>query len=906
MGFTDFKDQLAPIIRQSRTAQKVKYDYNGYTYQLIVVRRDTNGQFNFPKRERVFNRENPLLVVWETEKTTHYNWYPCLHGALHRQTKTWDDDNFNCAALLVEPYYVKHFDEFSAEQAEAILTGKYYEEHDRFIDVFTDSGMIFKTYRDKYDRKKYDDIVFDFKWYFYIREKDQQKLWGGLDERLKPRCEILPAEGGWCRVYCENTGYKGYGKKDDASRIREDLEGKVQTYEADLEPATRYVIDNPVKVETNLRILYYDIETDDSQGGIVVGRDQILSIGAIDNDGERFWKATKDEEKLLRWWIALVKDYDVIVGFNSYNFDGEYITLRCKEQFNIFWRPSYKNVRVGHIDLMRRVIGTFGRHTYIGSFSLENLSQMFLKRGKIKYEGRIIDLFNKRGRHKLKEYNMADVELTKGLDEVLGISSLMVAMCEMTGVFPTAFRATENISGMSVAQLLDTFILKRAKQDHIHYPTATWKKNSSERYAGGLVMEPDPGLYKDVCIFDFKSLYPTIIWSWRISPENVKEKTGFQTNEETITSALDKEVKFYKHRKAIFPILVDELMQSRKRYKKQMNACKMDSVEYKKFDIMQKVTKELTNALYGQLGQQGNRYYSVYKAGSITAAGRALIIRTKELLTEWGYKVFYGDTDSVFVTGLNQTTPSELVTRINDALRDWVKTEFNIDDSIVEIEYEKKFGKFIIVGGKNYAGLLTELDGKVSDSIKHRGLECVKRNTIKIAKRKQEEMLEDMLRTDYPASYFIMWLERLKRDFLSHEPDLEDIIIRTTLTKDPKEYANKTPHVRVAERMIAEQAEFYVGMQIPYVILDKKKKEEVHADQYQGGFDKVYYWERVFRPLERLLKVAFPEINWEEKFIDKPKKKRAKKTTKKKATKKKVKKGGFIIKKTEHNVLFED
>lgn len=1304
MEFVDFKDQLTPIIRQSRTANKVKYDFHGITYQLIVVRRDANGPFHFPKRERVEIRENPLLVVWETDHATHYNWYPCLHGAVHRQTKTWDDQNFNCAALFVDPYYIKSFDKFSNEQAKSILTGEYYKEHNRFIDIFNDDKRIFKTYRDKYDGKKYDDIVFDFKWYFYIKEKDREQFWRVLDERLKTTCDIVSSEGGWCRVYCENNGYRGHGAKDNATRIKESIEGKVNIYEADLDQATRYVIDEHVEVETNLRLLYYDIETDDTNRGIVVGRDQILSIGAEDNFGNSFWKASKDEEELLRWWIKLVKDYDVIIGFNSYNFDGEYITKRCQDQFNIFWAPNYKNVRVGHIDLMRRIIGTFGRHTYIGSFSLDNLSRLFLKKGKVQFEGKIIDLFNQKGRQKLKEYNMGDVELTKELDEALGISKLMIAMCELTGVFPTAFRATENVSGMSVSQLLDTFIMRRAKQENIHYPTATWEKNSNERYAGGLVMEPDPGLYKDVYIFDFKSLYPTIIWSWRISPENLKISTGFQTKEETITSALNPKIQFYKNRTAIFPLLVRELMDARKKYKNLMNAYKPDDVEYKKFNIMQNVTKELTNALYGQLGQQGNRYYSVEKAGSITAAGRVLILRTKELLEEWGYKVFYGDsvtsdrrlvvrdtrdgliknmtiaevfdasarrsldgdkqfkyhcpfetivygdgeisfgkidyvvrhsvekkifrvwnnkgitqvtedhsfidseckklkydelkdlfsvkrgyrvpqqdtiheidlfeyvkdvdvlefgkvktnlvcddewiyfkvcpahkkykyergltpkfkrwlrtedelssmcrligayasegssstahtttrhmfslsnddtnwlkhlrddiealtddvsltfikssdsdntwklssgtklmsyifkalcgqtsrgkklpafvfnihdvykmlvietlvfgdghiptdvnytddyksknflydtaseelannictlffllgqcysvryrkdkqvyrlvtssknrdkpvnyeeidydgyvydlnvpdyhnffdsmgmiglhnTDSVFVTGLENTTPHELVNRINASLRTWVKEKYNIDDSIIEIEYEKKFGKFIIVGGKNYAGLLTELDGKISDSIKHRGLECVKRNTIKIAKRKQEEMLEDLLRTDYPSHYYIMWLERLKKEFFTHEPNLDDITILTTLTKDPAFYANKTPHVRIAEKMIADQAEFYVGMQIPYVVIDQKLKKEVHIDEYVGGFDKAYYWERIFRPIERILKVAFPEVDWEARFIDKVVKKR--KPSSKKSTKKATKpKGGrFIIKATKDNNLFGD
>ena len=42
--------------------------------------------------------------------------------------------------------------------------------------------------------------------------------------------------------------------------------------------------------------------------------------------------------------------------------------------------------------------------------------------------------------------------------------------------------------------------------------------NTSEHAAGGYVMEPEPGIYDDVVVLDFRSLYPTIIRTFKIDP----------------------------------------------------------------------------------------------------------------------------------------------------------------------------------------------------------------------------------------------------------------------------------------------------------------------------------------------------------------------------------------------------
>lgn len=874
-------ETLATLASESKTEKLLEHDLiNGQKIEYMVIRRKRRGVFAFPRWERKQNRKKPFLLIWKEETETHYAWYDLLIGEVYRHDKYKDSDFLPCAAYHLHPYYMTPIEEYNEDQGDAIIEQRYSGEHTALLDVHSHDEYIFTIYRDRYTRKRHRGVIFGFEWYFYIRLNDTNKMMAVLDKTARGMIRRTEVENDWLRVYCDNRNYRGYDrqKKDPAAEISEQLRGRVDTFEADLDPAARYVTDKNVEVDSNVRKLWFDIETDDRQRGIEVGRDQILCIAAIDCDDNIFYKVTNNEKQLLNWLFDLVMDYDIIIGFNSYNFDGEYLKLRAKTPHRIYWAPNYRNVRVGHVDIMRRIIGTFGRHdtANVRSFSLNNLAKVFLKKSKLDIGTGTYDLFIN-NRKLLKEYNIMDVKLTKELDEKLGITDLMVAMCKWTGMFPTSFKPTSNLSGISVSRLLDSFILRKAKSMGVHYRTAVWEKNADERYVGGLVMEPDPGLYEDVYVLDFKSLYPSIIWSWKISPENWKKRGGFKTKEETIVSAAkfnDKHPEFYKHREAVFPLLVDDLMADRKEFKVKMGQVEEGSLEYQKYDIMQKMTKELTNALYGQLGQQGNRYYAVELASSITVAGRKLMLETKRLLEDRGIKVFYGDTDSVFITNLGSYDIHEIMSYINTTLPSFLKNNYNIDKSIIEIEYEKRFGKFVIVGGKNYAGRLVELDNKPSDKVIFKGIECVKKSTIEIAKRNQEKMVETILRKDYGASYYLGQLLEIKQAFYAEAPKLDDIIIRTAISKNPSEYAKKTPHVRVAEQMIKEKKEFWVGMQIPYVMVDKKNKIAVHADDYDGKFDRDEYWDKIYTPLARILKVCFKDVDWDARFkISKTKKK---------------------------------
>lgn len=878
------------VIKNGRVNKITGHEYKGKFFTIAHFEFD-HGTVIPTKYLKKNIDKNTLFIFKTRKKGTLVGWYCILEYQVINMKKSREYSS----DILIDDAVLTPIEEFNEDQARAIVDGTYHMLHDKYLDIYSVNDIILCIYRDKFTHMRCRKVIRGFDWYFYVFKREYEKMIEVLSETNHDRL-ILKTESDneYYRVYCKNyskTEFDHDRLGDPAYIIKQKLMGRVQTFEADISLAERYTIDNHVKIDTDLWILYYDIETDDSTAQIDMEKNRILSIGAVDNFGKQHYKSGSDELEIIKWWMALTKQYDVIVGYNSYNFDAPYITTRAK-MYNTMWGASYKPWRLGHIDMMRRIIGSYGKFTDIRSFSLENVAQHFIGRGKVKHEEKIIELFEN-NKSKLREYNLMDCQLLKDLDEALGVSRLMIAMCSWTGCFPTIFRPTTNMSGISVARMLDIFILRLAKDKSIHYPTVYWGDNSGERFEGAYVMEPEPGIYDNVYIFDFKSLYPTIIWSWNISPENVRKDK--RTKEELIESA--NEIYFYKKREAIFPSLVEQLMNARKEYRKIMVTYPEGSTEYKKYDVMQQVAKELTNSLYGALGQRGSRYFDFDVAGSVTAAGRFLIKTTKDIIDSQGMRVIYGDTDSVFVTGL-ESDPQELCDNITKQLSVVVKDKFNIDSTIIELEYEKKFNRFISIAMKNYAGIR---EGKQTPDIK--GLDCVKKSTIAIAKREQEKLLYELLTQDYPLSYYMKKVETLKSDFHSKKPHIDDIVQKTSISKHPKDLKTLQPHARVALKLIEEKKEFYIGMQIPYIITDKKNKGVVHVDEYDGEFDKEYYWDRLYTPIKRVLDVCFSSFDWSSYIKKERKPRKSKKEVVKAKGKFVIKKSRFIIKRTESNTI---
>ena len=191
----------------------------------------------------------------------------------------------------------------------------------------------------------------------------------------------------------------------------------------------------------------------------------------------------------------------------------------------------------------------------------------------------------------------------------------------------------------------------------------------------------------------------------------------------------------------------------------------------------------------------------------------------------------------------------------------------------LKMSYDKSFKKYLILNGKKrYAGVIDYLDGhEITDfNMYIAGLEYKRTDTCKFVKEHQYELLK-MILTDTPDAKTIRnYILKLKDMVCSGKLTLDEITFAQKLTKNVEEYADQI-HVRVAREMIADGQGVYVGDKIPYFIIAVGSDGKPIAKpvyKFKGKYSTQYYWNnKMFPPLQRILEVVYPKVDWESYLI---------------------------------------
>ncbi|MBU0756798.1 MAG: hypothetical protein KKF44_01920 [Nanoarchaeota archaeon] len=213
-------------------------------------------------------------------------------------------------------------------------------------------------------------------------------------------------------------------------------------------------------------------------------------------------------------------------------------------------------------------------------------------------------------------------------------------------------------------------------------------------------------------------------------------------------------------------------------------------------------------SFFGVLANPMCRFYSLDMANAITSYGRMIVKKTAEIVEEEGFKVIYGDTDSIFVESnaineIDAQKNGKIVSKfVNQYWKEYVKKKNTGGNNYLELQFEKCFLRFLMPmlrGGsagakKRYAGIVNE-DGK--ETIKFTGLEFVRRDWTELSKKFQLELLDRVFKKKEVADYvekFVKSLEDGKFDDL--------LIYRRAIRKELKEYTRTTPpHVKAARKL---------------------------------------------------------------------------------------------------------
>src|SRR3989338_3757754 len=210
-----------------------------------------------------------------------------------------------------------------------------------------------------------------------------------------------------------------------------------------------------------------------------------------------------------------------------------------------------------------------------------------------------------------------------------------------------------------------------------------------ESIQGAFVYEPTPGLYKDIVVFDFRSLYPTIISAHNIGPEGLRcsccaDKAGAHVPGK-------EEYWFCSQEKKFLSMILEQLISRRGEIKKQIKEAKQKKENISLLEARSYALKILANSFYGYLGFYAARWYSLESAASTTAYARNYITTTISAAQEKGFKVVYADTDSCFLLleGKKMDDAIHFMEEVNEKL-----------PGKMELELEGNYPKGIFVGLK--------------------------------------------------------------------------------------------------------------------------------------------------------------------------------------------------------------
>lgn len=636
------------------------------------------------------------------------------------------------------------------------------------------------------------------------------------------------------------------------------------TYELDLYSHQLFLLDNNViTFENKYRVLYFDIETKDTSGAIDIGKDRIISICAIDDEGKEYKFCDDSEKKILLDFSNILPQYDILVGYNCDNFDIPYLKIRYKVN-GIF--VNFRDFNI--MDMMKQCIesGTIKdliskSLTNLESYSLDNVSKIILGEGKEwidkveGFGGALWELFNK-DRDKLLKYNLQDVILLKKIDSKFNFTGKLIALSLLGGV---------NVEDtIYYSRVIDMIILKHARERKIHYPSKNREVMKKREYTGALTIQPSPGLYKNIALFDFVSLYANIVRAWNISTETLRDKDSSDICIETPNGS-----RFISpsHYKGIVPTIFDELLVKKTDLKRVMKSHTMDSELYLKAKLELEATKLTILTGYGINGSGYSRYYSDEIANAITACGRYLLENMKKYLDSHGYLVIYGDTDSCFIQVKDLRDVDVVKKLIKECLIHLLGEERS---RFFEMDFEKLFSRIIIpkkeegIGAKKkYIGLVV-FDKIDCSYIYGKGTEIVKADQCLLTKRLFIECIEYLLKDiDPQPDAIITIITKYRKMIMNGEAQGNDIIIIKKVSKLPEEYKSMPVHVKLALEEKNAGGRYYTSQKVPFIVVSNSPLKVVSVRNYAGVYDRKYYWQnQVFPPVQRLLEAIFPEILW--------------------------------------------
>lgn len=597
--------------------------------------------------------------------------------------------------------------------------------------------------------------------------------------------------------------------------------------------------------------------------------------GAIEFGGvneSRLTMYLTDEAVMIEKLFDLMRDNDVITGFNINGFDyvfcidrwkalgGESVNVGNNEK-NLYYKKHISKgmtvVRVGNLVgkiifdvmyLLRREdeSNIFKKEYNLKNVSLKHVSKEILGIEKLEFSvEEMIDYWENgwndvNSRNKFIDYCSRDSELALMFVTKFRLLDRFMMMSRRSGKLMQTV-----IDSLGSGILVENLMLKAYQKEDRVMPCRGTGIRNVELLSGAEVLTPKLGVSENLASVDYKSLYPSVMITHNLCYSTViVDKVDAKRLVEEGKAVEETDEKGYVYgtfiKKEVYtgivPKILTGLLRERAALKKELKKQEKGSALYILFDAQQQAVKILLNSFYGYSGDSGAKLYYWTIATAVTTNGRKVIKKTWHIILDeigmvdfegrrFKLAISAGDTDSSYIEVKplegREISRKEVVGCVNFVL----EHVNSVVEKPMELAFENYIKRIVVVAKKHYAMLVVDDSGR--ENIISKGIESVRRDWCDFATENMSEIVDFVLLEKDLHEGVKKGVELVKsqgRKLKKGQIDVAKLILSNKLTKPITDYDNKEAHVLVAIKNKERGRPSEIGDRVQFLICNNGRE----------------------------------------------------------------------------------
>ena len=331
---------------------------------------------------------------------------------------------------------------------------------------------------------------------------------------------------------------------------------------------------------------------------------------------------------------------------------------------------------------------------------------------------------------------------------------------------------------------------------------------------GGLVFQPLLGMYRDVAILDFISMYPSVMVEYNISPETV----GAGDEDAWEVPGLGIKVGT---RPGLVPETLRPLRDKRVALKRLLKSLDENDPRRHRYKLLAKALKWLTVVAYGRLGYANSTFGRINAHEVVGHIGRQVLLQAKAIAEDHGYTVLHLYVDSLFICRPDAPVEAKVVEADFRPLLEAIERETKLPIEVEDVYHWMAFLSSRQNPGQSVANRFFGLAH--SGEYKIRGLALRREDTPAFVANTQLQILAALAREPDPARLPALLpevmgivkdrLETLKKRAVP----LAELVITQTLSRELNEYSVLSSAAIAAQQLQARDKTLKMGQRVRFI-----------------------------------------------------------------------------------------